>query len=76
MHNVGLLRVKAGLSFSALAEGNRLFTEFQGALTENFALNEIIAACHHSPRYWTSDAQAEVDFLVPGGSKNLFLAVV
>jgi predicted AAA+ superfamily ATPase len=64
MHDVGLLRVKAGLPVSALAEGNRLFTEFKGALTENFALNEMIAAGYHPLKYWTSDAQAEVDFLV------------
>jgi hypothetical protein len=64
LHDVGLLRVKAGLPSSALAEGNRLFTEFKGALTENFALNEMIAAGYDELRYWTSDAQAEVDFLV------------
>jgi hypothetical protein len=75
LHDVGLLRAKAGLPFSALAEGNRLFTEFKGALTENFALNEMIAAGYHSLRYWTSDAQAEVDFLVQTGTNVLPMEV-
>jgi uncharacterized protein len=74
-HDVGLLRVKSGLAFSAWAEGNRLFTEFKGALTENFALNEMIAAGYQSLRYWTSDAQAEIDFLVPVGSNVLPMEV-
>ncbi len=74
-HDVGLLRVKSGLSYSALAEGNRLFTEFKGALTENFALTEMIAAGFGSVRYWTSDSQAEVDFLIQAESHVLPMEV-
>lgn len=37
--DVGLLRRLAQLSPTAFAEGNRLFTEFKGALTENFVLS-------------------------------------
>ena len=36
--DVGLLRRMAQLSPTAFGEGNRLFTEFKGALTENFVL--------------------------------------
>ena len=71
LHDVGLLRVKAGLSFSALAEGNRLFTEFKGALTENFALNEMIAAGYHSLRYWTSDCTSGGRLPRPDGNKRI-----
>ena len=36
--DVGLLRRLAQLAPTAFGEGNRLFTEFKGALTENFVL--------------------------------------
>ena len=37
--DVGLLRRLAQLAPRAFGEGNRLFTEFKGALTENHVLN-------------------------------------
>ena len=40
--DVGLLRRLAQLAPTAFGEGNRLFTEFKGALTENFVLQTRI----------------------------------
>ena len=43
--DVGLLRSQSKLSYRALAEGDRLFKEFKGALGENFVVqlgNDII----------------------------------
>ena len=51
--DVGLLRRLSQLSPSAFAEGNRLFTEFKGALTENFVLQTLITQFEVVPRYWT-----------------------
>lgn len=62
--DVGLLRRLSLLDPSAIQEGNRLFTEFKGALTENFVLQHLKACFEGSPRYWTSGGQAEVDFLL------------
>lgn len=62
--DVGLLRRLSGLHPSAVSEGNRLFTEFKGALTENFVLQHLVAQFEAMPRYWTSGAKAEVDFIV------------
>lgn len=62
--DVGLLRAKAGVPARALVDGDRLFEEFRGALTENFVLQELLAAVSEPPRYWTSQATAEVDFVV------------
>ena len=45
-------------------EGNRLFTEFKGALTENFVLQGLINRYEAIPRYWTSEGKAEVDFII------------
>lgn len=62
--DVGLLRRLSLLDPIAIREGNRLFTEFKGALTENFVLQHLIRNFEVQPRYWTSGAQAEVDFII------------
>ena len=61
--DVGLLGAMSGLSPSALIEGNRLFTEFKGALTENFVAQQLHSSFQSELFYWTSQAQAEVDFI-------------
>jgi predicted AAA+ superfamily ATPase len=61
---VGLLRRLSLLDPIAIREGSRLFTEFKGALTENFVLQHLIRNFEVQPRYWSSGAQAEVDFII------------
>ncbi len=68
MHDVGLLGAMSGISPSMLLDGNALFTNFKGALAEQFTLQEL-AADGIEPSYWTSDSgNAEVEFVVQGGS--------
>ena len=63
--DVGLLRRLAQLAPTAFGEGNRLFTEFKGALTENFILQTLITQFEVVPRYWSqSNPPYEVDFLI------------
>lgn len=63
--DVGLLRRFSSLAPSAITEGNRLFTEFKGALTENFVLQELLPQFDARPRYWVMDnPRYEVDFMV------------
>ena len=62
--DVGLLRQQSRLAPSAIAEGNRLLTEFKGALTENYILGSIINQFDNTPRYWTSGNRAELDFIL------------
>lgn len=65
MVDVGLLRRLAQLSPTAFGEGNRLFTEFKGALTENFILQTLVTQYEVTPRYWTkTNPPYEVDFLI------------
>lgn len=66
--DTGLLRRLALLDPIAFNEGNRLFTEFKGALTENFVLQGLINMYEAVPRYWTSGGQAEVDFIIQHGN--------
>ena len=63
--DVGLLRRLAQLAPTAFGEGNRLFTEFKGALTENYVLQSLISQFEVTPRYWSqSNPPYEVDFLI------------
>jgi len=62
--DVGLLRRLSLLDPIAVREGNRLFTEFKGALTENYVLQHLVKNFEVQPRYWTSGNQAEVDFII------------
>ena len=63
--DVGVLRRLAQLDPTAFGEGNRLFTEFKGALTENYLLQTLITQFEVTPRYWTqTNPPYEVDFLI------------
>ena len=62
--DVGLLRRLSALDPVAIREGNRLFTEFKGALTENYILQSLIPQFEGLPRYWSSEGKAEIDFLI------------
>lgn len=63
--DVGILRRLAQLAPTAFGEGNRLFTEFKGALTENFVLQTLLTQFEVVPRYWTqTNPPYEVDFLI------------
>lgn len=65
MVDVGLLRRLALLAPSAFSEGNRLFVEFKGALSENYVLQALKNQFEATPRYWAMDhPRYEVDFLI------------
>ena len=71
MHDVGLLGAMSGTSPSMLLDGNALFTNFKGAMTEQFVFQEL-AAKGITPNYWSSDSgNAEVEFVVQG-EKGVF----
>lgn len=63
MSDVGLLRRHSHLATTAFAEETRLFTEFKGALTENFVLQGLFRAFEGHPRYW-NNVRYEVDFII------------
>lgn len=62
--DVGILRRLSNLKPSVIADGNRIFSEFKGALSENYVLQSLIPQFNETPRYWTSGNKAEVDFLL------------
>lgn len=62
--DVGLLVAMSALSPKVLLEGDQLFVEFKGALSENFVAQEFMVHGYTQLYYWTSKNQAEVDFVV------------
>lgn len=63
MLDVGLLRRHAHLAPTVLQEGDRLFVEFKGALTENYVAQALSTQFEVEPYYW-GDAPYEVDFII------------
>lgn len=65
MVDVGLLSAFTGLDAKTLIEGNSIFTEFKGALTEQFVMQELTTLHLDYIGYWTNEkSTSEVDFLV------------
>ena len=65
-HDVGLLGAMSNLPPSVVLEGNAVFTNFKGALAEQYILQELTAN-GFDPCYWTNDAgNAEVEFVLQG----------
>jgi predicted AAA+ superfamily ATPase len=67
--DVGLLRRLAHLQPEVILSDNVLFTEFKGALSENYVLQSLAQQFDLLPRYWTSEGKAEVDFLLQHGTE-------
>ena len=63
--DVGLLRRLALLAPTAFGEGNLLFTEFKGSLSENYVLEALSNQFEATPRYWSQNNPSyEVDFII------------
>lgn len=63
MNDVGVLRRMFHLEPSTMMQENRLFTEFKGVMAENYVLLSLLRQ-GHSPLYWSSGNQAEIEFLL------------
>ena len=67
--DIGLLSCLAGLRQNVLLDGNELFKEFKGALTEQYVLQELKTRKGIQCYYWTAErGTAEVDFVVGNGA--------
>lgn len=63
--DVGLLGAMSRLSAKIILEGNRLFEEFKGALTEQYVLQQLIVDPENDIFYWSAEnAMSELDFLI------------
>ena len=67
--DVGLLSAMAGLDETSAIAGNSAFTEFKGALTEQYVCQQLVSDCGLVPFYWSAEnSSGEIDFLVQAGS--------
>ncbi|MDE5773620.1 MAG: ATP-binding protein [Muribaculaceae bacterium] len=64
MLDIGLLREMAKLPAEIFTSPNDVFSEFKGALTENYIAQSIIPQLEALPRYWVSNGTAEIDFII------------
>ena len=63
--DVGLLAAMGDIDAKTLLEGNTIFSEFKGALSEQYVIQELISAGDFVVYYWTAKrATAEVDFVL------------
>lgn len=68
LNDVGLLSCMTNIHQSILLDGDRLFTEFKGALTEQYVLQQLKTLRGLDVYYWSAErSSAEVDFLVSDG---------
>ena len=68
--DVGLLGAMARSPLELLAQGQRLFNEYEGAFVENFVAQQLISHFHQPLYYWRSKGgKAELDFLCEFGDR-------
>lgn len=76
LHDVGLLSAMAQIRPEVIVDGDALFKQFKGALTEQYAVQQYLAYGYHQPMYWENPSgQAEVDFIFEGRSGIIPLEV-
>jgi len=61
--DTGLLRTKFMLLPTAILQGDKLFVQFKGVLTENYVLQSLKREFKNDIFYWRSGNQAEIDFI-------------
>lgn len=63
--DVGLLGALSDLNAKVIIEKNDIFSEFKGALTEQFILQEMLSQTQYVPYYYSSDTSTlKLDFLI------------
>ncbi len=69
-HDVGLFGAMADLAPEVITHDSPLFTEFKGAMAEQFVCQELIAEYGLTPFYWSAEnSTGEVDFIFEMGGE-------
>lgn len=67
--DVGLLAAMSELDAKSILDGNAIFVEFKGALTEQYVLQQLIADTEFTPYYYSeTKSEGEIDFLIQKGT--------
>ncbi|MCM1224392.1 MAG: ATP-binding protein [Lachnospiraceae bacterium] len=72
--DIGLLGAMSSLDSETIVNGNKIFTEFKGALTEQYVLQQILLK--YIPYYFSkANSQQEIDFIVEADGKVIPIEV-
>lgn len=76
MLDVGLLACMSGLDKQILLDGNDMFVEFKGALSEQYVIQQLKKLTSTNVYYWTNEAgKAEIDFVIERKGKIIPIEV-
>jgi len=74
--DVGLLTAMGGLTKQTILMGNSIFSEFKGALAEQFVLQHLKTRQNVQVFYWSSDtSRAELDFVIQDNDRVIPIEV-
>lgn len=74
--DVGLLSCMVNLNQKVILDGNNMFKEFKGALTEQYVLQQLKTIKELGIYYWTNErGSAEIDFVIDNGKEVIPLEV-
>lgn len=66
--DVGLLGALSDLDAISILDGNAIFMEFKGALTEQYVHQQLVADTEYTPYYFTeTKSEGEIDFMIQRG---------
>lgn len=66
--DIGLLGALAKVDAFSIIDGNALFTNFKGAMVEQYVCQQLVSDCGLDPYYWSAaKSSGEVDFIVQTG---------
>lgn len=76
LSDIGLMGAMSNIPVQSLLNGNMLFSDFKGALTEQFVLQQMKTNQTLSIYYWSADnSRGEIDFLVQQEEKVIPIEV-
>ncbi len=74
--DVGLLGAMGNIDIKTLIEGNTIFQEFKGAMTEQYVLQQLKSCGNLAIYYWSTEKSgAEIDFMVQHGENVIPIEV-
>lgn len=74
--DVGLLSAMGGLTKQTILMGNSIFSEFKGALAEQFVLQHLKTRQFFQVFYWSSDtSRGELDFVIQNNDRVIPIEV-
>ena len=74
--DVGLLSAMGDIDSKTILDGNSIFEEFKGSITEQFVLQQLKSTADYPVCYWTNEkSTAEIDFIVQKEGKIIPIEV-